>query len=165
MPIYEFYCRRCHLLLNFFSSAVDTESQPHCPRCGSGPLERRPARFATLKRRPGDGDPALGELDEERLEGMMESMAEELGEMGEDDDPRQLAGAFRRLSEASGLHPGGKLDELLGRLEAGEDPESLESEMEEVMEDDDASAELFQLRRKVAARRRRPLTDDTLYFL
>ena len=108
MPIYEFYCSDCNTLYNFFSAKVDTTTRPGCPRCSRASLERRPARFATLKQLGGDGEPddPLGELDEERLEGVMASMMEEMGDLDETEDPRKMAGLFRRFGEASGLEFG-----------------------------------------------------------
>ena len=129
MPIYEFYCADCHTLFNFFSSVIDTTARPSCPRCRRPDLERRPARFATLKHK-GDAEPdPFGDLDESRLAGVMESMMGELGAMEESEDPRQMARLFRRFGEASGLDFGPRMEEMMGRLEAGEDPDKLEDEI------------------------------------
>ncbi len=58
------------------------------------------------------------------------------------------------------------MDELIRRLEAGEDPDRLEEELGDSLDDDEGMAELFRLRRSSAWRgRRRPRIDDTLYFL
>ncbi|HVS03657.1 MAG TPA: zinc ribbon domain-containing protein, partial [Thermoanaerobaculia bacterium] len=131
MPIYEFYCGRCNMLFNFFSASIDTESRPQCPRCHEERLERRPARFATLKgvgggdEGEGEDDPFAG-LDEERMERAMESLAGEMEGMEDEEDPRQMARFFRRFGEAAGMRPGPKMEEMLRRLEAGEDPDALE---------------------------------------
>ncbi|XCN71926.1 MAG: FmdB family zinc ribbon protein [Candidatus Electrothrix aestuarii] len=34
MPIYEFYCQDCNTIFNFFSSRINTEKRPDCPKCG-----------------------------------------------------------------------------------------------------------------------------------
>lgn len=167
MPIYEFYCAPCNTLYNFFSPKVDTTSRPSCPRCRRAELERRPARFATLKHRGEEGpeDDLFGQLDDERLDGVMESMADEIGDLGEDEDPRKLAHMFRRFGDASGLEFGPKMEEMMRRLEAGEDPEQLEEQMEGVADDDASLAEFFRLKRRAWRLRSRPRVDETLYFL
>ena len=130
-------------------------------------LERRPARFATLKRRGSeeeDPDP-LSQLDDERLDGVMESMMAEMGDLEESEDPRQLARLFRRFGEASGLELGPKMEEMMSRLEAGEDPDRLEEEMEGQFDDDESLEQFFRLKRQGWRRDSRPKVDETLYFL
>jgi len=173
MPIYEFYCPACHRLLNFFSARIDTATRPSCPRCGRPELERRPARFATLKRSGGseceaDDESPIPGVDEERLEKAMESMAGELEGMGEGEDPRQMARFFRRFGEVSGMRLGPKMEAMLHRLERGEDLDRLEEEMGGGGEEGDEGEleDWFQV--KEAAKRlrqRKPVVDETLYFL
>ena len=178
MPIYELYCGDCDTLFNFFSAAVDTEARPLCPRCGAVRLERRPARFAIGSSASGGGGEEadeLGELgvDEERLGSAFETALAELESSGADpDDPRQLARVLRRVGETAGLEPGPEMDEMLRRLEAGEDPEALEDDLGDAFDeggDDEGADPLVDLfRRKRAGgrrRRKRPKVDDELYFL
>jgi len=179
MPIYELYCDRCDTLFNFFSFGVDTETRPLCPRCGEVRLERRPARFAigsSGSTASGEEADELGELgvDEERLGSAFESALSELEAGGADpDDPRQLARVLRRVGETAGLEPGPEMDEMLRRLEAGEDPESLEDDLADAFDegagDDEAGsdplAELFRRKRTTRRRRKRPKVDEELYFL
>jgi putative FmdB family regulatory protein len=174
MPIYEFYCADCNTVFSFFSAAVAPEARPACPRCGRPELPRRPSRFAAITggrsaADEGEESDALAGLDDERLEKAFETMASEFDSLdaGAGPDPRQLSRAMRRFTELTGLEAGPKLRDLLTRLERGEDPESLESEMgggEGEGEDD--LAEFFQLRRKLLGRdASRPRIDETLYFL
>jgi len=166
MPIYEFYCSDCHTVFSFFSAAIDTETRPGCPKCKRPGLERKPSTFATLRHDGDDSDDPLERLSEDKLDQVLGTMAGDLAGLDEgDEDPRALAGVFRRLGEAAGLEPGPRLEEMLARLEAGEDPEGLEDELGgDLDEDGDAMSELFRGRRALA-RRRRPRVDDTLYFL
>ena len=164
MPIYEFYCTDCHTLFNFFSSVIDTKARPACPRCKRPDLERRPARFATLKHKGNDEPDPFGDLDEERMAGVMESMMGELGGLEENEDPRQLARLFRKFGDASGLDFGPRMEEMMSRLEAGEDPDKLEEEMGDDF-DDDSLDEFFKLRQRGWRLSRNPAVDDTLYFL
>jgi putative FmdB family regulatory protein len=167
MPIYEFYCSDCNTLFNFFSATVDTERRPACPRCGRPEIERRPARFATLSRSATsetEEDDLLSGVDESRLAAAMAGLEGELGGLNEDADPRQFAGILRKVSRASGLEPGPKMEEMLARLESGADLGSLEDEME-LPEGDEAFEEYFRLRKRAAlARSPRPTIDEELYF-
>jgi len=167
MPIYEFYCPTCHVVFNFFSARIDTTAKAQCPRCDRPDLERKPSRFATLKQQTdaeGEDDPIAG-LDESKIEGAMESLMSEMGGLEQDDDPRTMGRMMRRFGELSGLEMGDRMEEIVGRMEAGEDPESLEKEMGNEMEGEDIS-DFFKLKQAAAsARKRRPRVDDELYFL
>ncbi|HUO86932.1 MAG TPA: zinc ribbon domain-containing protein [Thermoanaerobaculia bacterium] len=177
MPIYELYCADCDTLFNFFSPTVDTTTRPPCPRCGERTLERRPARFATLTRSTAAGGDEAAEddpfrelgVDEERLGAAFESaMAEIEGSGDAAEDPRQVARLFRRVGESAGLEPGPQMEEMLRRLEAGDDPDRLEEEMGDAFdggegEEGDPLAELFRKKRPRGGRRR-PRVDEELYF-
>jgi len=175
VPIYEFYCADCNALLNFFSSRIDTETRPDCPKCKRKQLERRPARFATLRHgsRQENSDP-FDELDDAALERAMEGMAGELEALGDSEDPRQFAKVLRKMGHTTGLEMGPKMEELLGRLESGADLDDLEDEM--AVADGNAEGDgngdgedfedYFRLKKKLAALRdKRPRVDKELYFL
>ena len=178
MPIYEFYCPDCHTIYSFFSARIAPEAKPACPRCGRPELARRPSRFATLKTaRPGAGgddadepdpsDPFAG-VDEDRLERAFGSLASEFESMDEtaEPDPRQLGRLMRRFTDLTGLEAGPRMQEMLSRLERGEDPDALEAEMGGGEEGDEDLADFFQLKSKLLGRRAaRPKVDETLYFL
>ncbi len=166
MPIYEFYCLDCHTVYNFFSARIDTAARPDCPRCERRDLERRPSTFATLEHLgddEGPDDPISG-LDESKLEGAMESLVQEMGGLENEQDPRNLGRLMRRFGELSGLEMGDRMAEMIRRMEAGEDPESLEEEIGDDLDGDDFT-DFFKLKQAVAGRRRRPRVDDELYFL
>jgi putative FmdB family regulatory protein len=172
MPIYEFFCPDCFTVYSFFSAAIDTAARPDCPRCGRKELERRPSRFATLKlggsdeSAPDENDPFAG-MDEERMERAMMELGSEFEGMDEnaEPDPRQISRMLRKFSEVTGLEAGPRLQEMLARLERGDDPDALEQELGGGEGDDDL-ADFFALKTKVlGARARKPKVDETLYFL
>ncbi len=166
MPIYEFFCPDCYAVYNFFSARIDTEAKPDCPRCRRRELDRKPSTFATLKHQgedDDDGDPFSG-LDESKLEGAMETLMKEMGGLENEEDPRAMGRMMRRFGQLSGLEMGDRMEEMIQRMEAGEDPESLEEDLGEDMDGDDFD-DFFKLKKAVAARRRRPRVDDELYFL
>jgi putative FmdB family regulatory protein len=142
MPIYEFYCAACHRVYNFLSRRVDTEKRPACPRCGRPELSRRASRFAISKGRreePKAAAPPEGGPDEERLMRAFESLGEDAEGMDES-DPRQSARLMRRLFGAAGMPVGGRMEEALKRLEAGEDPDKVEEEMGDAFDADPFAA-------------------------
>ena len=173
MPIYEFYCVDCHTIFNFLSRRVNTTKRPACPRCGRPRLERQVSRFA-IGRGGGssdesdEGDDELGlppDIDEDRLERAMMELASEAEGMDED-DPRQMARLMRKLSQATGLEFGGTMEEAIRRLEAGEDPDAVEEELGDLLEEEEP---MFQQPGKklrgLVHRLRPPNVDENLYDL
>jgi putative FmdB family regulatory protein len=168
MPIYEFYCPDCHTLYSFFADSPRVRRKPDCPDCGRPRLERRPSTFAMI--RPGgsddeaaDADDPFAGIDEQRLEGAMDSLTHEMERLGDTEDPRVLGRFFRRFGEMTGLELGPKMEDAIRRMEAGEDPDTLEEEMGDA--DEDSLEDLFRLKRDVLRRARRPRVDQTLHFL
>ena len=138
MPIYEFYCRHCHRVMSFLSRAVNTSKTPACPHCGRTDLARRASAFAISKGRreePKPESPHAPEVDEARLEHAMASLAGDLDSLDEN-DPRQGALLMRKLFSATGMPVKGGMEEALRRMEAGEDPEKIEEQMGDVLEQD-----------------------------
>ncbi len=109
----------------------------------------------------GDDNDAFAGADEARLEGAMEALGGEMERLGDSEDPRALGHLLRRFGELSGLDLGPRMQDALQRMEAGEDPDAIESELDD---DDDSFDGLFELKRSLR-RARRPSVDDQLYFL
>lgn len=160
MPIYEFYCAPCNTIFNFFSRAVNTTAAPSCPRCTS-PLERRVSLFACIgKAADGDEAPDLP-IDETRFTAAMDRLAAEAESLNEE-DPRQAANLMRKFSDMTGVKLGEGMQEALRRMEAGEDPDSIEAEMGDILEKEDPFAPGGPGARQ---RRPKPQRDETLYEL
>jgi putative FmdB family regulatory protein len=161
MPVYEFYCPDCHMIFNFLARRVNTEKRPGCPKCSKPDLERRVSLFAISKGRK--------ESDEEPMPDMeqaMEAMAREADGLDEE-DPRQVAGLMRKLYDATGMNLGPGMEEAIRRMEAGEDPDKIEEEMGDIMEEEDPfSGEGVKRGLKSLTKRHLPpQVDDTLYEL
>lgn len=138
--MYEFYCAACHRVMSFLSRAVNTSKQPACPRCAAPDLQRRASAFAISRGRKDEpAGEGLPDMDEARLEKALESLAGEAAGLNED-DPRQAAHLMRRLFDATGMPVGSGLEEALKRMESGEDPEKIEAEMGDVLEQADPFA-------------------------
>jgi putative FmdB family regulatory protein len=162
MPIYEFYCPDCHTLFSFLAPSTSTRRKPDCPRCGHAKLSRRPSRFAFVRVGAAEveEDDLLGGLDEARLESAMSALAGEMDQMGDNEDPRAMGQIFRKFSDLTGLQLGDRMQEALSRMEQGEDLEDIEGELG----DDDDLDDLFQMKKTLIARSRRPAVDEQLYF-
>ncbi|WP_028583282.1 FmdB family zinc ribbon protein [Desulfogranum mediterraneum] len=164
MPIYEFYCDSCNVVFNFFSSRVNTEKQPDCPRCGREKIQKMMSTFATIgKASEESGDDPLAGIDESRMEQAFEGLMRDADGVNED-DPRQMAALMRKFSEKTGLGLGEQMEEALSRLESGDDPEQVEQEMGALMDSDDAFT-LEGMKKKIRSGPQPPVYDDRLYEL
>ena len=166
MPIYEFYCDDCNTIFNFFSRSVNTTKQPNCPKCRTKILSRKPSVFSVTKHSGHETEAAADDLpmDAGKMERAMELLAGEADRINPD-DPKQAANLMRKLTDMTGLELGAGMEEALRRMEKGEDPEQIEAEMGDLLENE----EPFILSEKggPAGKRKRPApkTDDTLYEL
>jgi putative FmdB family regulatory protein len=138
MPVYEFLCGDCNKIYSFHSFTVKTEKIPACPKCGAGDLRRVPSRFGVSGSRKASGEEAEeggGDVDDPRMEQEMMRLAAELEHMDEN-DPRQMAKAVRRMTEIAGEPVTPAMEEMIRRLEAGEDPEKIEEDLGDALEDE-----------------------------
>ncbi len=110
MPLYEYRCRNCHRRVTLLRSFSDS-SEPRCPECQSEDLVRLISRVAVLR------------SEESRLESLADPSG--LADLDEN-DPRSVARWMRKMSEETGEDMGPEFDEMVGRLESGENPEDIE---------------------------------------
>lgn len=164
MPIYEFYCESCNTIFNFFSRSINTTKRPACPKCRRVKLSRQMSAFAITGRAgESDGTDDLP-IDEGRMEKAMNMLASEADRIDEN-DPKQAAHLMRRLTDMTGLELGAGMQEALSRLERGEDPDAIEAEMGDLLENEEPFAFGDKKGAKGSARRQAPRYDDTLYDL
>lgn len=162
MPLYEFYCDPCHTLFTFFSSRVNTDTLPPCPRCGQG-LKRQLSLFSAIGRAKEDDGGLPPALDEAHMERVVNELAREA--MGIDgEDPQQMARLMRRFSEQSGMNLGQGMEEALSRMEAGEDPEAIDQEMGDILDNEDPFT-LGTGKGRKGGRRQPPARDERWYEL
>jgi putative FmdB family regulatory protein len=172
VPIYEFYCCDCHRVFNFFARRVNTTAQPACPRCQRPRLERKISRFAVARGVQPKADSAGPEedlppgMDEAKLEQVMEELSREADGLDED-DPRQAARLMRAMYERTGMPLTGKIEEAMRRMEAGEDPDTIEAEMGDLLDEGGTpdGGETGGRLRRLAKQLRPPTVDETLYDL
>ncbi len=120
MPIYEYRCHDCRRRVSiFWRTFSDAEGDaPVCPRCGGAKLTRLVSRVRVVR------------SEESRLEGMADF--DDLPDFDEG-DPRSMGRWMRKMSREMGEDLGPEFDEVVGRLEAGEDPEEIEKSMPDLM--------------------------------
>jgi putative FmdB family regulatory protein len=116
MPLYEYRCRNCHRRVTLLRSFSD-DSEPRCPECQSEDLVRLISRVAVLR------------SEESRLESLADPSG--LADLNEN-DPRSVARWMRKMSEETGENMGPEFDEMVGRLESGENPEDIKRSMGEL---------------------------------
>ncbi len=112
MPIYEYRCEACNKRTSVFVRSISSPVRAACEHCGSKKLTRLISRVAVHRGSSSlDDDSAFDDVDE--------------------NDPRQMARLMRQMGEEAGEEMGPEFDEMVSRLEAGEDPESVMSGMDE----------------------------------
>ena len=163
MPIYEFYCDHCNTIFSFFSRTINTRKCPACPKCKAPRLSRRMSSFAVTGRAKGEDGPDELPFDESKMEQAMQMLAGEADKINED-DPKQAADLMRKLSDMAGMELGDGMQEALQRMENGEDPEQIEADMGDILENEDP---FIPGSKKAAGLRKRstPARDETLYDL
>jgi putative FmdB family regulatory protein len=120
VPIYEYRCHDCRRRVSiFWRTFSDAEERgPVCPRCGGARLTRLVSRVRLVR------------SEESRLDDLADpSSFPDLDE----NDPKSLGRWMRKMSAEMGEDLGPEFDEVVGRLEAGEDPEEIEKTMPELM--------------------------------
>lgn len=164
MPIYEFYCEDCNTLFNFFSRTINTVKIPNCPKCKTKKLTRQVSLFAFTGKAKEDGELDDLPFDESKMEQTMNMLAGEAENIDEE-DPRQAADLMRKLSDMSGLKLGQGMEEALSRMDKGEDPEKIEAELGDILENEEPFALPGKKGKGGKIARPAPYRDETLYDL
>lgn len=126
MPVYEYICGGCGRRVRLFMSYVEyDQAAPACPHCASRELRRRVGRVSVSRSE-------ASRLDALTDDGAISGLA--------DDDPRALGRYMRQMSREMGEDMGTEFDEVVGRLESGESPASIEASMPTVPNESDLTA-------------------------
>ncbi len=119
MPYYDYRCLDCRRRFTAFFTFAEYGKKPAiCPHCQSTNVQRRINKVRVAR------------SDESRLE----SMADPSRLAGLEDDPKALGRMMREMSRETGEDMGPEFDEVVNRLESGQDPESIERDMPELAE-------------------------------
>jgi cytochrome c556 len=103
-------------------------------------------------------------FDESKMEQAMSMLAGEAEKINED-DPRQAANLMRKLSDLTGMKLGDGMQEALSRMEKGEDPDKIEAEMGDLLENEDPFTLPEKKGTEKTVHRPSPTRDETLYDL
>ena len=115
MPIYDYRCLDCRKRASLYLSYNEYgTSAVVCPHCGSSHLKRLINRVRVMR------------SEDSRLDSIADS--DEWGDIDEN-DPRSVARAMRRMGDEMGEDLPQEFDEVVDRMEAGEDPESIEKDL------------------------------------
>jgi putative FmdB family regulatory protein len=136
MPIYEYRCGDCRRKVSIFwrsLSAVD-ESKARCAYCGGAKLNRLVSKVRVIRGGKAGGGGGGGE-DSGGAPGAGEDMPPELAGLDEN-DPRSLGHFLRKMASETGEDMGPEFEEVVGRLEKGEDPEKIEQSMGDLLGDE-----------------------------
>lgn len=135
MPIYEFYSPDTHRIYSFFARSLSESSRiPRCPDDAGARMERMISSFAVTGRAREGTAPEGG--DDPRMERVMAEMEREMSSISDENpDPRQLGRLMRKMSDAMGEKMPEAMEQMIARLEKGEDPEKLEAEFGDALED------------------------------
>jgi hypothetical protein len=149
MPIYEYYCPDNNRIYQFFAKTLaQAQTTPKCPDNPAFRMVKMVSGFAiggaTKKPKetgasdtagagtehaegPGGG-PGGNDADDPRMEAAMSQLEKEMGSVDEN-DPRAMGRMMRRMAELSGESLDGEMEEMVRKLEEGQDPEKLEEEL------------------------------------
>jgi putative FmdB family regulatory protein len=131
MPIYEYRCLNCQRKVSIFwrsLGAVDA-SKARCTHCGSPKLTKLVSRVRVIRGGSSSASSGASDASEPGPGGDMdEGFMREMEGMDEN-DPRQLGRLMRKMASQSGEDMGPEFNEVVGRLERGEDPEKIEQKM------------------------------------
>lgn len=110
MPTYDFICNNCNQRFDVFLTFAEYGKKTvTCAHCNSKNVRRRMTKVRIAKSEAS----------------RMESMAS--GIEGLEDDPRELGRAMRKMGKEMGEELPPEFNEVVGRLEAGQSPEEIES--------------------------------------
>jgi putative FmdB family regulatory protein len=118
MPLYEYRCQSCQHRVSIRMSYNEYDNgHPKCSHCQSDRLQRLISRVR------------VGRSEDSRMEALADP--DNFGAVDEN-DPRSVGKFMRRMGSEMGEDMGPEFNEMVGRLEAGESPESIEADIPEI---------------------------------
>lgn len=110
MPTYDYRCLSCKARFELFMTYAEYDQKKViCPNCGSDQVSRRIGRIRVAK------------SEDRRLEDLVDPSQLD----GIEDDPKALGRLMRKMGNELGEDAGPEFDEVVSRLEKGEDPNIL----------------------------------------
>jgi hypothetical protein len=141
MPIYEFHAPQNDTIYSFYSPRpLGPDEIPLCPANSRYRMERVVSGFSITGRHKDSatGEGGEEELDDPRMEAAMAEMEKEMSGLDEDNpDPRKMGQLMRRMSEMTGEKLGGRMEEMVRKMEEGKNLEALEEEFGDELDGDE----------------------------
>jgi len=114
MPTYQYICHDCKKRFEVYLTYAEyDQAEMTCPNCRSFDVRRRIGRIR------------IARTEESRLENLMDTENLE----GIEEDPIALGRLMRKMGNELGEEMGPEFDEVVSRLEKGQDPEEIEREL------------------------------------
>ena len=99
-------------------------------------MEKRISEFAFIGKAKDPSEGGDDDVDDAKMERVMAELERDMAGLSEDNpDPKQMAHLMRKMSSSTGAKLPGEMEEMVRRLESGEDPEKLEAEFGDSMDD------------------------------
>ena len=113
MPTYDFICNTCEKKFDIFQTFSEYGKVPvRCAHCGSDKVRRRMTKVRIAK---SEGS-------------RMTSVSDSVSNLdGLDEDPKALGQMMRKMGKEMGEELPPEFNEVVGRLEAGQSPEEIET--------------------------------------
>ena len=150
MPIYEYRCGKCGRVLSFLVRSIAAHKPPACPKCGHPKMSRAISRFSPVTGAKAAAAPdAVAPAAADDMGGAPPGGAEVPG--GDDmpdlsmldgvdeKDPRSMGRALRQMAGQTGEPLDEEMEEVVRRLESGEDPDAIDEKLGGPGGDDSAS--------------------------
>ena len=171
MPIFEYFSPDTNTVYSFFArGSLPEGALPRCPDGDQFAMQKLMSGFAVVRRAGEKSSEGGDEAEDPRMEAAMAELEREMSGMDEENpDPRQMGHLMRRMSEITGEKMPEVMEEMVARLEKGEDPEKLEEEygdladMEDFADGDSGSNSTPGMSKALLRRMRGPVRDPELY--
>ena len=151
MPIYEFYSPRNRKIYSFYSRSLrNSEKIPHCPDGKDHKMIKLLSTFSITGNSSNEEELEIdhsSDQEQDPFANLSESQSAQFkhemekamsGMDDENPDPRQMGAMMRKMCEMTGEKMDGVMEEVVRKLEEGEDPERLEENLGCSMEEVDA---------------------------
>jgi len=112
MPTYDFICNNCNQRFDIFLTFAEYGKKTvKCAHCNSKNVRRRMTKVRIAK------------SEDSRMESMENDFS---GFEGLEDDPKAMGRMMRKMGKEMGEEMPPEFDEVVDRLESGQDPEEIE---------------------------------------
>jgi putative FmdB family regulatory protein len=113
MPTYDYICNNCNQRFDVFLTFAEYGKKAvTCAHCKSKNVRRRMTKVRIAK------------SEDSRMDAMADDFS---GIEGLEDDPKAMGRMMRQMGKQMGEEMPPEFDEVVGRLEAGQSPEEIES--------------------------------------